>query len=203
MTAPMTTTAPNTKPTTATANVACSPHQANATCGPPQNNLHYNNNFTAIANTGASHHYCHGRDPTTNFTPTATPTLVTIADGKRIQSSRQAELLLLNLPPGTEECHIMSSFTNNLLSMGRFCNAGCTVIFTGTNFKVLNKTGALILHRFREQAGEKMWRFNIKPGQSSAEAQAAAHTPTQHSSSLHVIPPYGDLQYNNQIIVAP
>ena len=196
-------TAPITEPTTAAANVACSPYQANATCGPPQKNLHYNNNFTAIADTGASHHYLNGKAPTTNFTSTATPTSVTIADGKRIQSSGQAELLLPNLPPGTEDCHIMSSFTNNLLSMGRFCDAGCTVIFTDTDVKVLSKTGALILHGFREQAGAKMWRFNIKPDQPPAEAHAAAHTPARHAPSLHVIPPDNEPQNNNQLMLAP
>ncbi len=87
--------------------------------------------------------------------------------------------------------------------MGRFCNAGCTVIFTETDVKVLSKTGALILHGFREQAGAKMWRFNIKPDQPPAEAQAAAHTPTRHAPSLHVIPPDNEPQFNNQLIVVP
>jgi hypothetical protein len=41
---------------------------------------------TAIADTGASHHYCHGRAPTTTFTSNAPPTMVNIANGERIQS---------------------------------------------------------------------------------------------------------------------
>jgi hypothetical protein len=101
--------------------------------------LHHNNNFTAIADTGASHHYCHGKAPTTTFTSNAPPTMIDIANGERIQSIGQAKLLLPDLPPGTKDCHIMSNFTNNLLSMGRFCDAGCTVIFTGTDVKVINK----------------------------------------------------------------
>ena len=138
-------------------------YTAYVTCSLPQNKLHYNNNFAAIANTGASHRYCHGKAPTTTFTSTETPTLVNIANGQRIQSIGQAKLLLPNLPPGTEDCHIMSSFANNLLSMGRFCNAGCTVIFTGTNVKVISNTGTTILQGFREQAGANIWRFNINP----------------------------------------
>jgi hypothetical protein len=112
-------------------------YTAYATCSPPQLQLHHNNNFTAIADTGASHHYCHGRAPTTTFT--APPTMVNIANGECIQSIGQAKLLLPDLPLGTKDCHIMSTFTNNLLSMGRFCNAGCTVIFTRTDVKVINK----------------------------------------------------------------
>jgi hypothetical protein len=85
---------------------------------PPRLQLHHNNNFTAIADTGTSHHYCHGRAPTATFNSNAPPTTVDIANGERIQSIRQAKLLLPDLPPGTEDCHIMSTFTNNLLSMG-------------------------------------------------------------------------------------
>ena len=164
-------------------------------CSPPQPYLHYNNNFTAIANTGASHHYCHGRALTTTFTSTASPTLVNITNGQRIQSIGQAKLLLPNLPLGTKDCHIMSSFTNNLLSMSRFCDAGFTVIFTGTDVKVISKTGTTILQGFCEQAGAKMWRFNINPDQPPAEAHAAAYTtPIQYYPSLHVIPPDNEPQ---------
>ena len=74
--------------------------------------------FTAIADTGASHHYCHGRAPTTNFTSDASLTTFNVDNGERIQSIGQVKLLLLDLPLGTEDCHIMSSFTNNLLIMG-------------------------------------------------------------------------------------
>ena len=86
--------------------------------------------------------------------------------------------------------------------MGRFCNAGYTVIFTGTDIKVLSKTGALILHGFGEQAGAKMWRFNIKPDQPPAEAHGAAHiTPTQYYPNLHIIPPEDEPQI--QAITVP
>jgi hypothetical protein len=151
----------------------------------------HKNNFTAIVDTGASHHYCHGRALTTTFTSNAPPTTVDIANGKRIQSIGQAKLLLPDLPPGTQDCHIMSTFTNNLLSMGRFCNAGCTVIFTRTNIKVINKTGTVILQGFREQAGARMWQFNIYPPTPPVEAHAAAHTSPghiNHPHEPHIIP---------------
>jgi hypothetical protein len=149
---------------TATTPTAChTTSQANTTCSPPQSVLHHNNNFTAITDTGASHHYCHGRAPTTTFTNDAPPTTVNIANGARIQSTGQAKLHLPNLPPGTKDCHIMNSFTNNLFSMGRFFDAGCTVIFTGTNVKVISKAGIVILNGLQEQTGAKIWRFNINP----------------------------------------
>ena len=117
----------------------------------------YNINHTAIADTGASQHYLHDRAPTTNFNANGTPASVNIANGQTIQSAGQAKLLLPNLPPGTDDCHIMTSFTNNLLSMGKFCDAGFTVTFTASNVKVIDKAGATILQGHREQAGAKMW----------------------------------------------
>jgi len=175
-----------TKPTTATANVAYCTNQANATWDA---NIH-NNNRTAIADTGASQHYLHGNAPISNFNINGTPTLVNTANGQSIQSTGQAKLLLPNLPPGSKDCHIMPSFTNNLLSMGKFCDAGCTVIFTDTEVKVIKKTGAIILQGHWEQAGAKMWQFNIHPDHPPAEVHTA--TTTTHNpqnTNPHIIPP--------------
>ena len=77
----------------------------------------------------------------------------------------------------------MPSFTNNLLSMGKFCDAGCEVTFTATDVRVVNKTGTVILQGYREQTGAKMWQFNIHPDHPQAEAYNAA-TPNPH-----IIPP--------------
>ena len=140
-----------TKPTTAPENVAYCTNQAHATWDA---NI-YNNNRTAIADMGASQHYLHGKAPISNFNANGTPTLVNTANGQSIQSTGQAKLLLPNLPPGSKDCHIMPSFTNNLLSLGKFCNAGCTVIFTDTNVKVIDKTGAIILQVHQDKQGPK------------------------------------------------
>ncbi len=173
------------EPTAANANVACC--TAYATWDATPNN----NNFSAIADTGASQHYLHGKAPISNFNANGIPASVNIANGQTIQSTGHAKLLLPNLPPGSEDCHIMPSFTNNLLSMGKFCDAGCEVTFTATDVRVVDKTGTVILQGYREQTGAKMWRFNIHPDHPQAEAHNAA-TPNPHiipPNIAHIIPP--------------
>jgi hypothetical protein len=81
------------KPTAANANVACC--TAYATWNATPNN----NNFSAIADTGASQHYLHGKAPISNFNANGIPASVNIANGQTIQSTGHAKLLLPNLPP--------------------------------------------------------------------------------------------------------
>jgi hypothetical protein len=59
------------------------------------------------------------------------------------------------LPKDTETGHIMPTFTNNLVSIGKFCDAGCTVTFTATKVTVHAIKETLILKGPQEPAGEK------------------------------------------------
>ena len=58
-------------------------------------------------------------------------------------------LALPDLPFGTSNVHIMPNFVNNLLSMGVFCDADCTVTFTKLTVTVVNKDGKVVLNGFR------------------------------------------------------
>jgi hypothetical protein len=58
------------------------------------------------------------------------------------------------LPKDTETGHIMPTFTN-LVSIGKFCDAGCTVTFTATKVTVHAIKETLILKGPQEPAGEK------------------------------------------------
>jgi hypothetical protein len=55
----------------------------------------------------------------------------------------------------------MPTFANNLLSMGVFCNAGCTVVFTREEVNVTNSASIKIMQGWRESDGAHMWRFNL------------------------------------------
>ena len=132
------------------------------TCSPPSK-LHYNNNFTAIANTGASHHYCHTNAPVPQRNYNAPPTVAGLA-GRNICASIAKETLdLPDLPPGTASCHIMPSFVNNLLSMGVFWDADCIFTFTKHTVTVTNKAVIVILTGVREITSARIWRFNLQP----------------------------------------
>jgi hypothetical protein len=47
----------------------------------------------------------------------------------------------------------MPTFANNLLSMGVFCDAGCTVVFTREEVTVTNSAGIKIMQGWRESHG--------------------------------------------------
>ncbi len=51
----------------------------------------------------------------------------------------------------------MPDFDNNLLSMGVFCNADCTVTFTKTDVTVYDAHGVIILWGICKSNGDKMW----------------------------------------------
>ena len=91
----------------------------------------------------------------------------------------------------------MPSFVNNLLSMGVFCNADCSVTFTKHTATVTNKAGTVILTGFRKTTDARMWRFNLQPPwhlslkphlacNSSLELNDFA-TPPQ-AQQMHIIP---------------
>jgi hypothetical protein len=65
----------------------------------------------------------------------------------------------------------MPTFANNLLSMGVFCDAGCTVVFTREEVTVTNSAGIKIMQGWRESHGARMWRFNL----TTATASSATH----------------------------
>ena len=77
----------------------------------------------------------------------------------------------------------MPTFANNLLSMGVFCDAGCSVTFTKDDVSVYNSTGTLILQGFRETDGARMWRFSL------IKAVAANVTSSMPINVPTIIPP--------------
>jgi len=80
----------------------------------------------------------------------------------------------------------MDSFPNNLLSMGQFCDADCTVTFTKSRVYVFNNSGDLVLDGFREKTGARMWRFNIHAPHPHTALQAS---PTHHNYTRHISSP--------------
>jgi hypothetical protein len=80
-------------------------------------------------------------------------------------------------------CLIMPTVANNLLSMGVFCDAGCTVTFTKDFALIHNSAGMLIMRAARETGGARMWRFHlIKPNVPNASTLTPTNVPT-------IIPP--------------
>ena len=59
--------------------------------------------------------------------------------------------------------HIIPGLTNNLLSLGKLCDADCSVYLDKHELIVHNKMGKQILKGIREQTGAQLWCVNITP----------------------------------------
>ena len=129
-------------------------------CSPTQT---ISNTCTAIADTGASGHYFMTTAPVYNIHGAAIPTIVSTAAGHAITLSAIAVINAPHLPLDARTGHIMPNFTNNLIGIGKICDAQCTVTFTATEVIVRDKTGNIIWQGLRETNGARMWRFNICP----------------------------------------
>ena len=123
------------------------------TCSPPPTPTSSN---TAIADTGASGHYFMPSAPVSNIDHTAPTLSASTATGQLLHSTATATLNLPQLPPGSTTGHIMPTFTNNLISIGRLCDADCHVHFSKTRVDVRNKHNTSILQGTQERDGAKM-----------------------------------------------
>eukprot|EP00804_Cyclotella_cryptica_P006024 CCRYP_000276-RA/>CCRYP_000276-RA protein AED:0.08 eAED:0.08 QI:0/0/0/0.66/1/1/3/0/1069 len=105
---------------------------------------------------------CKNKKPVTNLNPSAPAATVTDAAGKQHFSSTQAKILLY-LPDRTAK--IMPSFQHNLMGIGKLCDNNCRVVFDKTTVTVFANDGSTLLQGWREQQGDKLWRFSLIPNQ--------------------------------------
>jgi hypothetical protein len=66
----------------------------------------------------------------------AIPTLVSTATGHEITLSATAITNIPHLPLDAHTGHIMPNFTNNLIGIGKICDAQCRITFTATEVNV-------------------------------------------------------------------
>ena len=111
-------------------------------------------NTTAIANMGASDHYFTNTAPVTNNDIMAPKTTILTATGERCTSVGTAQLNLDTIPTALARTgHIMPGFKNNLISIGKLCDANCTAYFNKNHIMVRDENGKLVLHGTREHNG--------------------------------------------------
>ena len=110
---------------------------------------------------------------------TAPPATIRTATGEIKTSTATARFNLPgNLPPEACTGHIIPGFTNNLISLGKLCDNGCTAVIDKHTLLVNDPTGHPILHGCREPAGARLWRINItpRPPPTSLPTPSAMHT---------------------------
>jgi hypothetical protein len=112
-------------------------------------------------------------------------TTIRTATGEAKTSIASAQLALPTLPSvAARTGHIVPGFTNNLISLGKLCDAGCTTFIDRQNITIRNSSGNHILTGAREPTAPRLWRINIAPP-PSPEVHLA--TPGPHSHA-HIIP---------------
>jgi hypothetical protein len=80
--------------------------------------------------------------------------------------------------------HIIPGFTNNLLSLGKLCDAGCTAFMNRHRLLVHDSSGKQILTGTREPTSAWLWRVNIAPP-PHPQVHLATTLPKPH---VHIIP---------------
>ena len=115
--------------------------------------------------------------PLTNINKSAPSTTVRTATGQHTTSSATAHLTLPDLPATARQGHIMPGFTNNLVSIGRLCDADCSAYVNKTSVTIYDKANTPILHGYRETTGAKLWRFNLATPPPQEAFAAGIHQP--------------------------
>ena len=74
--------------------------------------------------------------------------------------------------------HIIPGFTNNLISLGKLCDADCTAYIDKNKLEVHNKDGHKILHGTREPTGPRLWRVDITATANPPQTLESVTPPT-------------------------
>ena len=138
---------------------SCALATATINCSPPRQHLH---NTTAIIDTGASNHYFTPNAPLSCIDSTAPHTTIRTATGEtKTSTAFTCFALPTHIPTAACTGHIIPGFTNNLISLGKLCDNGCTASLDKQNLWVRDDSGRIILHGKRESSGARLWPVNI------------------------------------------
>jgi hypothetical protein len=167
---------------------ASSPHSN--IVGPPFSNLPQPN--LAIADTGSTAHFATITAPVINQRTTVTPITIRNPNGSVMTSTHEAELDLPMLPLAARRVHIVPALAcPSLLSMGQFCDAGCTVHFTAEQVTVA-LADSILLTGHRDPT-TKLWHLSLPtstptpPPSHTAHAAIGSATPADLVAFAHAV----------------
>ena len=102
--------------------------------------------------------------PLANTNANGPRTAIRTATGQAIASTATATLAHTTLPPEARTGHIMPTCTNNLLILGKLCDAGCYAFLNQHALHVYNAAHDLVLRGDRETSGARLWRVDLRQG---------------------------------------
>ena len=123
--------------------------------------------------------------PCTDRRQTTTPITVTLPNGDYIVSTHHVMLPFLNFPGGALEAHLFPQLHGQaLLSIGVFCDVGCTAAFSANSVKI-EYNGKIVLEGTRQPLG--LWKTKLTKAPHTAWMANAAHTATLKTNAIMFI----------------
>ena len=112
-----------------------------------------------LADTAATDHFVNGDTPITSLRIVPTPTVVHVANGQTMRSTKRATLPLPDtIPHKARDGHVFPELLHPLLSIGKLCDAGCTATFT-TDKLAITRNNHVVLRGTRTHDG--LWRVPL------------------------------------------
>jgi hypothetical protein len=128
----------------------------------------------AIADAGATGHFVMHGAPVINVKPTASPIKITLPDGQFILSTHTCNLNIPWLPSFMTEAHIVPGMAHSsLISIKKFCDGGCKVMYDMTEVRVMYK-GKVVLSGGRDKS-TGLWLLPIAEKDSEQQERNTAH----------------------------
>jgi hypothetical protein len=144
-------------------------------------------NDTAIIDSGCTSNFFSATAPCSNKQEAHTTLNVNMPNGTMIQSSHTCGLLLAYFPPQARKAHILPGLVHNsLISVGQFCDNGCSVTFTQEQVTV-SKNGKCVMYGSRDPRS-RLWRVDLKQIFETNQVQCNhAHENSNHKELINYL----------------
>ena len=93
---------------------------------------------SAILDSGCTGHYFPPGFPLSNVQPNHHSLQVKLPDSSYIQSTHTANVPIPTLPPSATQAHVFPHLHSALMSVGKICDADCSVTFTSRQVTIVN-----------------------------------------------------------------
>ena len=107
---------------------------------------------------------------------------VMLPDGTKMISSHVGQLRIG--PKGARQAHIFKTLWGSLLSIGTFCDHGCTAQFTAQKVKIFDAKNVLILEGSRSPLSHNLWMIDLMSTSIQASADNAKHVKQHLTASV-------------------
>ncbi len=113
------------------------------------------NKSFGIADSGTTDDFLLHNSPYTDLKVTNNPIKVIMPSGDSIASTHTCQVTIPGVEPGTRQGHILPELAHSLVSIGKFCDDGCTAVFSRDHCKIY-RNNTCILTGPREEA-TRLW----------------------------------------------